>query len=140
MEEKNLFAGIFIENATALAAVVSPPGKPILCGQYRYASPSNDLPEIIGHLTHFADLQEACLRMALAQRWDDPLPLQHLSHLNDEIIRVTHRDLAQIGLARFSYESETLYDKAKLLALLAALRYATKQEHLEESFREGRAA
>jgi hypothetical protein len=140
MEEKNLFAGIFIESSKVLAAVIDTNGKPILCSQYRYVLPKEDFLEIIDHLAHFADFHGACLRVAAADRWDAPLPLDPLSLQSDDIMRVTSRDLAQISLAKFSYAPETDYDKAKLLALLGALRYATNQKHADDSFFETQAA
>ncbi len=140
MEEKHLFAGIFIENAKALAAVINPNGNPILCAQYTYVLPEEDFLEIVDHLTHFSDLLGACLRVAAAERWDAPLPLGALSPRPHNILRVTNRELAKISLARFSYAPETDFDKAKLLALLGALRYATYQKHPDDTFLEKPAA
>ena len=141
MKQKHLFAGIFIEKSNAFAAVIDPEGKAILCGQYQYTLPEEDLQEIIDHLSHLADMQRACLHIALAQRWDEPtLPMDLITPDDGELLCLNHRNLEQTGLARFSCQSDTCYDKAKLLALLRALRYATAYKDSELFFVDKNAA
>ena len=142
MRRKHLFAGIFIEKSNAFAAVIDPQGKAILCGQYQYTFPEEDLQEIIDHLSHLADMQLACLHIAMAQRWDEPtLPMDIITPDSTELLCLNHRILEQTGLARFSWQPDTChYDKAKLLALLRALRYATAYKDTEFLFVEKDAA
>ena len=124
MDHTRLFAGIFTENYWASAAVIDPDGRTILSAQYRYDFPQEDLPEIFDHLSHFADLRAATVRFAVADRTSAPLPLPPDEPLRQDIFWVPHHHLDHVNLVRISHTPDTQHDWAKLLALLAALRFA----------------
>ena len=135
MEERSLFAGIFIDNGQVFASVINGKGKPLLCNRYQYDCAREDFPEILDHLRHFADLNGASLLIAFADRWDAPAPMDPLSPLWDEVMRVSSHDLSETNLARSSYGPDSHYDKPKLIALLAALRHsAARQASLNPGF------
>lgn len=124
MDQPRLFAGIFTENYWASAAVIDPEGKTILSARYRYDFPQEDLPEIFDHLSHFADLRAATVRFAVADRTRAPLPLPPDEPLRRDILWVPYHQLDHVNLVRISHTPDTQHDWAKLLALLAALRFA----------------
>jgi len=140
MKNNHLFAGIYIDNPTAYAAIIDQNGKALLCNQYICDLPKDDFPDIIYHLNSFALHYNSTLHIAFSHRWEGSPSYELDCPVPKNIIQLSHSEISQANLPHNSYGQNSQYDKPKLLALLGALKITADDSLQGKSLHSNRAA
>lgn len=126
-----LFAGILINTDNLIASVINPKGRAVMSSQYHTDSTSHLLPKVMRHLTQFARMNSAALRLGICN-----LALSAYDHHGlikscspHQIFFIQSSELYEADLPRHpsSFRRDDYCDSI-VVATICALKYAANPD------------